>query len=69
MELNELELKELKEVLNGISTHLPHDKTGYIWGTYNKVRDSREPQPCQCKSSGGLWLRAIEHLREYISNK
>lgn len=69
MELSESELKELKEVLSKINTTIPHDKTGYIWSTFNLLRKENEPQPCLCKSSVGNWVRAVNFLREYVSDK
>lgn len=69
MELNEQEIKELKEVLSTITTRIPFDKAGYIWSTFNHLRKESEPQPCMCKSSAGHWVRAIDFLRNYVNDK
>lgn len=69
MELNETELNELKDVLAQITTRIPEDKAGYVWNTYNQITGGREPQPCMCQSSAGHWVRAINTLRNYITNK
>jgi hypothetical protein len=69
MELNEQELTELKSVLAQISTRIPENKAGYVWNTFNQIRGEREPQPCMCASSAKHWVRAVEALRNYVSNK
>ena len=69
MELTEEQLKELKETLSGIGSYLPESKAGYIWNTFNHIRNEREPQPCMCGSAGGHWKRAVEFLNDYIKNK
>jgi len=69
MELNEQELTELKSVLAQISTRIPENKASYVWNTFNQIRGEREVQPCMCQSSAKHWVRAIETLRNYISNK
>lgn len=62
------ELKELKEVLDGITTHIAENRMGYIWNTYNKVSgNSHGPQPCACASAGKYWRAAVEELRAYVS--
>ena len=65
--LSEGEFNTLKEKLSGITTNLPTDLTGYIWGTYNRIKSTNEPQPCNCKSSGGLWVGAVDQLRNYVT--
>lgn len=69
MELNETELTELKSVLSEISTRIPENKAGYVWNTFNHIRGEKEVQPCMCQSAAGHWVRAIDALRNYISNK
>lgn len=66
--LTQWEFNELKEKLGEITTHLPTHLTGYIWSTYTKVIATPQPQPCNCKSSGGLWAGAIETLRKYVTD-
>ena len=39
---------------------------GYVWGTYKTITGSQENQPCSCKSAGGLWLKAVNVLRDYL---
>lgn len=69
MELNEIELTELKRELSQITNRIPENKASYIWNTFNHIRGEREPKPCMCQSAAGHWVRAIEFLRNYVSNK
>jgi hypothetical protein len=69
MELTEEQLKELKETLSGIGSHLPENKAGYIWNTFNHIRKENERQPCTCGSAGAHWKRAVDFLHDYIKNK
>lgn len=69
MELTEEQLKELKQTLSGIGSHLPESKAGYIWSTFNHIRNERENQPCTCGSAGAHWKRAVDFLNDYIKNK
>lgn len=69
MELNEQELTELKSVLGTIRNRLPENQASYIWNTFNKIRGEHEVQPCMCQSSAGHWVRAMDTLRNYVSNK
>ena len=68
MELTQEQFKELKGVIESITTRIPYEKAGYIWSTFNHLRNENEPEPCMCKSSVGHWVRAIDFLREYIKN-
>lgn len=69
MELTEEQLKELKETLSGIGSHLPENKANYIWNTFNHIRNENERQPCMCGSAGAHWKRAVDFLNDYIKNK
>jgi len=62
----EEELKQLRETMEEIGAYLPTDKTGYIWSNYIKINGKSEPTPCTCKSSGKLWAKAVETIREYL---
>lgn len=69
MELTAEQLKELKDTLSEIGAYLPENKAGYIWNTFNHIRNEREPQPCNCGSAGKHWKRAVDSLHDYIKNK
>ena len=62
------ELAELRKTIEGIGNYLPTDKTHYIWSNYIKITGKPEPTPCTCPSSGKLWGKALETIREYLKN-
>ena len=65
--LTEEQFKKLKEELSNIGGFLPDGKMTYIWSTVNLIRKENQPQPCSCKSSGGLWARAVSDLKNFVS--
>jgi len=67
--LNLEEFQRLEAELKTISTFLPEGQMRYIWEVVNKVRGERIAQPCACKSSSGLWTRAIEDLRRFVDER
>jgi hypothetical protein len=64
----EEEFIKLKDMMSGITTHLPDHLTGHIWAAYTKIKGQQEPQPCTCASSGGLWAGAVKTIRDYIKD-
>jgi hypothetical protein len=62
----EQELVELKEVIGGITDRIPQDKVSYIWNNYKKISGDKANQPCTCKSSAGLWGKALETIKTYL---
>lgn len=65
--LSQEEMTELREVMSGITTHIPEHKMGYIWNTYNRISgDNRGPQPCACSSSAKYWRAAVDALNLYL---
>lgn len=63
------EYNQLKEVMSGITTHIPEHQLGYIWNVYNKVSgDNKGPQPCACASAAKYWRAAVDELNTYIKN-
>lgn len=67
--LNLEEFQKLEAELKTITTFLPEGQMRYIWEMVNKVRGERISQPCACKSSSGLWTRAIEDLRKFVDER
>ena len=68
--MSEQELKELKEVLSTITTHIPEHQAGYIWSQYKAVTGGdKGNQPCMCGSAAKYWKEAIDTLRNYIKDK
>ena len=61
------EYKELKEVMDTITTHIPHDRMGWVWNNHNKILNTKEGQPCSCGSAAGHWKRAADTIREFIN--
>jgi hypothetical protein len=64
--LTESEYLELKSKIDSIRDYLPEMLLNYVWDTYKKITLSNENQPCSCKSSGALWLKAVTVLRDYL---
>lgn len=63
------ELKELKEVMDGITTHIPENRMGYVWNNYNRVTGGTAgPQPCSCASAAKYWRAAVDELRAYVKS-
>tara|TARA_R110000803_G_C11822735_1_gene302177 strand:- start:230 stop:451 length:222 start_codon:yes stop_codon:yes gene_type:complete len=65
----ETELQKLTKELSSIKTFLPDNKMTYIWNSVNKLREKKNPQPCSCKSAGGLWAAAVKELRDFVDAK
>lgn len=60
------EFSSLKQTLESIGNYIPDDKIGYIWSNYQKIANTTENQPCSCSSSAGLWIKAVNTIKEYI---
>lgn len=67
--LSQEEFEELEKRLNNIKAFLPDGEMSYIWQTYNKIRNANETQPCSCRSSAGLWTRAVDGLRDFVKER
>lgn len=63
------EFKELKRVIDSISTHIPNDRMGWIWSNHNKINKTNIPQPCSCGSASAEWIRATETIRGFVRDK
>lgn len=66
MQYTEDELKELREVIGSITDRIPQDKVSYVWNNYKRISGDKAPQPCTCKSSGGLWSKALQTIVTYL---
>jgi len=64
---DEVEYKELKEVMDTITTHIPHDRMSWVWNNHNKILKTKEAQPCSCGSAAAHWKRAADTIREFIN--
>jgi len=67
--LTEQEFVELKNRISNIKSFLPDGEMGYVWQTYNKVRNSEERQPCSCRSSAGKWKGAVDTLQNFVKER
>jgi hypothetical protein len=67
--LTEAEFIELKGFILSLGAYLPDDKAGYVWNTYNHIRNENQPQPCTCSSSGKLWKGAVDYLYNWIKER
>lgn len=65
----EAEFVDLRNTMMQITTHIPHDKMGWVWGNHNRINKTNESQPCSCGSAAGHWKRAAETIRNFISQK
>ena len=63
------EFKELKSVIDSITTHIPNDRMQYVWNNHNKILKTSEAQPCQCGSASSHWIRATQTIREFVRSK
>lgn len=61
------EYVELKSIIDSISTHIPNDKMGWVWGNHNKILKTNEPQPCSCGSAAAHWKRATDTIRSFVT--
>ena len=62
------EYKELKTVMDTITSHIPNDRMDWIWNNHNRIMKINEPKPCSCGSAAAHWKRATETIRNFISN-
>jgi hypothetical protein len=62
------EFQIIKAEMEVIGNYLPSDATAQrkIWENCTRIRGKAENQPCSCRSSGGLWARCIDDIREFI---
>jgi hypothetical protein len=63
----EEELTEMKAVMDSLGNYLPDSQMSNVWNWYKRITNSKEPQPCSCKSSSGLWVKAVTAVRHYIT--
>lgn len=63
------EIAELKEFITNLGMNLPEDKMSYVWGNYKRIAGVEEPQPCSCQSSSGLWIKAVDTIRNFIKDQ
>ena len=62
------EIATMKEKMSSFTTHIPTNMTGYIWGTYKKIKGSRENQPCSCGSAAKHWRKAVDTINLFLKS-
>jgi hypothetical protein len=67
--LTEEDYQYLKGELKGVGAYLPEHLANPVWIAYEKISGIKEPKPCMCRSSGGLWLKAVNVVNDYISKR
>lgn len=60
------EVLELEERMRGIDTFIPDSMMGYVWSNYQKILNTTEPQPCGCRSAAGLWIKAVDTIKQFL---
>jgi hypothetical protein len=66
----EAEFNEMKTTLEGITSYLPDNLLSYVWNKYRIISGNvSENQPCSCASAGGLWVKAVNTIKDYIKEK
>lgn len=66
----EEEFNEMKTIMEPIGSYLPDNLMSYVWNKYRIISGNvTENQPCGCASAGGLWVKAVTAIRNYIKEK
>jgi len=60
------EIKDIKDKLSQIGSHIPSNLATWVWGTYLTISGHKENQPCTCGSAGKHWRRAVETISAYV---
>jgi hypothetical protein len=63
------EIAELKDFITNLGMNLPEDKLTYVWSNYKRILNVEETQPCSCQSSSGLWIKAVDTIRNFIKTQ
>lgn len=67
--LNLEEFQKLKADLSTVQHYLPEHLMNPFWSLCNRIRNNRENQPCQCRSSAKHWGRCVEDLRKFVNER
>jgi hypothetical protein len=60
------EVLELEEKMRDITTFIPDNQMGYVWSAYQRILNTTEPQPCGCRSASGLWIKAVDTIKQFL---
>ncbi len=61
--------EEIKYLSDNITTFIPKHLMSDVWTAYKQIEQVNEPQPCGCKSSAKLWLKAINVINKYVKER
>jgi len=62
------EYQRLKETISPIKDYLPENLLPYIWDNYRIISGNiEEPRPCSCGSAGHHWKKAVDTIKNYIT--
>jgi hypothetical protein len=62
------EFQKLGLEMEKITTRIPDSMMPYVWDMYLRVTGTQEPRPCGCQSAAGLWIRAIDTLKKFVTD-
>ena len=63
------EWTHLKNVMSSIHHHIPEDKMGLVWNSYQRISKKNSPQPCSCQSSAKYWIEAVTTINNFIKEQ
>jgi hypothetical protein len=67
--LTQQEYIDLREFITQLGPYLSENQAPYVWGTFNRLRNENEPQPCLCSSAAGHWKRAVDYLLDWVNQR
>ena len=63
------EWTNLQLVMNSIHHNIPESVVGVVWNAYQRIEKTNEKQPCSCQSTAKYWIKAVEVIRNFISEQ
>lgn len=64
--LTEEDFQKVNQIVNEVTTTIPNHYIDLVWHYHNAILGTKERQPCKCASSGALWAKGMETLRNYV---
>lgn len=63
------EVSEMKLFIDTQGLYLPEHMMGKVWSWYKRIANSSEAQPCSCQSAAGLWINALNVIKNFIDEQ
>lgn len=63
------EFEKIELQLKEVGSYLPEHLMNPMWSYCTRIRDKKEPQPCGCKSSAGLWAKCVTDVRNFVKER